>query len=103
MKILSAIAITVFMLGCRRSPPSAALTAPQAQALAMQLANEKADALFHQWPFHDSRPAEFAEGRWTWTAKQGWGTSDFHAKVELASDGSTNSVDVQLFNDVLIR
>lgn len=85
------------------SPVQTSLTATQAQTLATQLANDKADSLFHRRPFHDSRPAEFAEGRWIWTASQGWGLSDFNAKVELAADGSTNSVDVQLFNDVLIR
>jgi hypothetical protein len=101
MKIFSAIAITVLLMGCRRSPSAAALTAPQAQTLATQLANQKADTLFHRRPFRDSQPAQFEAGRWVWTVSQGWGLADFRAKVELAANGSTNSVDIQLFDNGL--
>jgi hypothetical protein len=79
------------------------LSAAQVETLALQLANERADTLFHRRPFQDSQPAQFAAGRWIWTDSRGLGLLDFRARVELAVDGSTNSVDVQLFDDALRR
>jgi hypothetical protein len=82
-------------------PPSAraaVLTSAQATALAIQLANDKADALFHQRPFQDGRPAQLLTGKWVWTDGCGVALLDYEASVKLAADGSTNSVKVQLLD-----
>jgi hypothetical protein len=101
MKIASIIIVTLLLVGCTSTRPSASLTAEQAKTVAMRLANDKADKLFHHRPFQDSQPAHFAAGRWIWTDSHGVGLEDFQARVELAADGSTNSVDIKLLDDVL--
>jgi hypothetical protein len=98
MKI-SCIIISAFLLvGCASSRPSASLTAEQAKSLAMRLANDKAFTLYHCQPFRDGQPAHFVAGHWIWTDQQGFGHGDVQATVELAADGSTHSVDVQLLD-----
>jgi hypothetical protein len=84
-----------------QTEPSASLTAEQAKTLAMRLANDKADTLFHQRPFQGGQPAHFEAGRWVWTDSRGAGLEDFQATVELAADGSTNKVDIRLLDDAL--
>jgi len=64
----------------------------------MRLANDKAFTLYHCQPFRDGQPARFVSGHWVWVTQQGFGHSDFQATVELATDGSTNNVDLQLFD-----
>lgn len=122
MKISRDFHFVTFVLGCltlcscmsdqavhsgrgneRTSVVQKPLTATQAQILAMELANDKAESLFHHRPFHDSRVPQFAEGRWVWTASEGVGHMDVQAKVELAADGSTNSVNVEAFDSGLVR
>ncbi len=95
------IIFALILAGCASSPKSPPLTAAQAQALAVRLANDKADALFHHRPFQASRPAQFAAGHWVWTERCGVGLADYQASVELATDGSTNSVDVQLLDNIM--
>jgi hypothetical protein len=95
------VIFALLIVGCESSQRSAPLTAAQAETLAMRLANDKADKLFHHRPFQDSQPAHFAAGRWIWTDSHGVGLEDFQARVELAADGSTNSVDIKLLDDVL--
>jgi hypothetical protein len=75
------------------------LTSTQATALAMRLANEKADALFHHRPFKDGQPAQLVTGKWVWTDGCGVALLDYHVSVTLAADGSTNRVDVQVWDD----
>jgi hypothetical protein len=75
------------------------LTAEQAKTLAIRLANEKADALYHYQPFRDGRSARLVAGHWVWTDQQGYGQGDIQATVELAADGSTNNVDLQLLDN----
>ena len=77
---------------------SASLTAEQAKTVAMRLANDKASALYHCQPFRDGQPARFVAGQWVWVDLQGFGHSDIQATVELAADGSTNSVDLKLLD-----
>ena len=101
MKILSIITLTFLLAGCESSRQSASLSAEQAATQAMRLANDKADTLFHHRPFRDSKPAQFTAGHWIWTDRRGAGLGDFQARVELAADGSTNNVDVQLLDDAL--
>jgi len=102
MKTLS-IAISVLLLaGCESSRTNnTRITAEQAASQCVQLANDKADTTFHRRPFENKLPAQFEDGRWVWNGSQGVGTLDYQAKVQLAADGSTNSVDVQLTDDAL--
>jgi hypothetical protein len=89
----------LLLAGCKSSQPQASLTSDQATALAMRLANDKSDALFHQRPFKDGRPAQLAAGKWVWTDGCGVALLDYHASVALAADGSTNSVDIQVLDN----
>jgi hypothetical protein len=89
--------------GCNTSEKRTALSAMQAQTLAVQLANDKADTLFHRRPFQGEQPAHLEHGRWIWTDSRGVGLRDFRARVELAADGSTNFVDVILWDSALDR
>jgi hypothetical protein len=112
------MAATTLIVGCGKkspsssaTPPSAqadaassspaaqpALTAEQATAVAVRLANEKALALYQHQPFVAGQPAQSVAGHWLWVARQGYGHGDIQATVELAADGSTNRVDLQLFD-----
>jgi len=95
----SLIAVLGFMLiGCESSRQSASLTADQAKAVAICLANEKSAATYHSQPFHDGQPPSFVAGHWTWRQL---GTGDIEATVELAADGSTNSVTLNQLVDRL--
>ena len=84
------------LAGCRSLPPAGSLTSAQASALSVQLANAKAEVLYSHQPFQDGQPAEFEAGRWVWSEKRGFGTADICAVVELAADGSTNNVSVEM-------
>ena len=98
MKIPSILISAFLLVGCASSHQHASLTAQQAKSLAIRLANDKAFALYHCQPFQDGQPAHFVAGHWIWTDQQGFGHGDVQAKVELAADGSTHDVDVQLFD-----
>lgn len=78
------------------SRQSAPLTPEQAKIMATQLANEKAGAIYHSQPFQDGKPPSFIQGHWIWRDTRGYGRGDIQATVELAADGSTNHVDLQL-------
>lgn len=84
----------------KSAQPASSLTSAQATAIAIRLANEKSDALFHHRPFQDGRPAQFLMGKWLWTDGCGVALLDYHASVTLAADGSTNSVDIQVLDDM---
>jgi hypothetical protein len=77
---------------------ASALTAVQAQALALRLANEKAQALYHRQPFRDGHPAQWVQGQWVWQAAQGQGTLDIEAIVKFAADGTNPDVNVRLLD-----
>jgi len=77
---------------------SASLTAEQAKTVAMRLANDKVSTLYHCQPFRDGQAARFVAGQWVWVDLQGFGHGDIQATVELAADGSTNSVDLKLLD-----
>jgi uncharacterized protein YcfL len=100
MRTPCVIILSLLLAGCASSQPGAGLTAEQARTLAMQLANDKAATLYHCQPFHDGQPARFAEGRWVWTDRRGVGHEDVQVTVELAADGSTNRVDLELFDSM---
>ena len=96
------IAISVLLLaGCESSWTPTPITAEQAATLSVQLANDKAELVYHRRPFENKEPATFEGGRWVWKASKGTGILDFWALVGLAADGSTNSVDVKLLDDAL--
>jgi len=89
MKKAAIIIFGFVLVGCASSQPRASLTADQATALAVRLANDKASTVYHRQPFHDPQPASFDGGRWVWRQLT---SGDIEATVELAPDGSTNSV-----------
>ena len=89
MKTSMIVVLGFMLIGCESSRQNASLTADQAKAVAISLANEKAAATYHSQPFHDGQPPSFVAGHWTWRQL---GTGDIEATVELAADGSTNSV-----------
>lgn len=101
MRLSFAILLTVVCASCETSQKTKPLTAQQAEMLAIQLANKEADKVFHRQPFEAKMPPHFEAGHWVWTGSRGAGLLDFQATVELAADGSTNSVDVKLLDDAL--
>ena len=98
MKTSLILVLAFIFVGCESSRQSASLTADQAKALVMRLANDKVATLYHSQPFVAGQPAQFVAGHWLWVARQGFGHGDIQATVELALDGSTNKVDLQLFD-----
>jgi hypothetical protein len=93
------VAFALPLLGCNTSQRDGALmSAGRAQILAVQLANEKASAIYHCRPFGSGQPAHFTQGRWVWVDQKGHGSGDIEARVELAANGSTNSVDLKLLD-----
>jgi hypothetical protein len=89
MKTSRIILVTFLLVGCTSTHQTASLTADQAKAVAIRLANEKAASTYHSQPFHDGQPPSFVAGHWVWRQLA---TGDIEATVELAADGSTNSV-----------
>ena len=98
MKTASIIVVTLLLVGCTSTRPSASLTAEQAKTVAMRLANDQAFTLYHCRPFHDGKPAQFMAGHWLWVERQGFGHSDIQATVELAADDSSHKVEVQVLD-----
>jgi hypothetical protein len=98
MKTSLIVVLAFILVGCESSRQSASLTTEQATTIAMRLANDKASTLYHSQPFAVGQSAQFEAGHWLWVAQQGFGRGDIQARVELAADGSTNSVDIQLFD-----
>ncbi|HEY3760721.1 MAG TPA: hypothetical protein VGN23_03140 [Verrucomicrobiae bacterium] len=98
-RIPAGILFVSILTGCETSHTGADLTPDQAGALAMQLANDKAQQLVHQRPFQMNHPAEFENGHWIWDETMGVKRLDFEARVELAPDGSTNKVDLRMLDN----
>ena len=100
MRILHLVVFMFFLAGCSTGMrQGTTLTADQADALALQLANDKALTIYHCQPFGDARTARFVQGHWVWSERQGFGHCDLEATVKLAPDGSTNAVDVKLLDN----
>jgi hypothetical protein len=99
MKISALIIFALLLVGCKSPQSKPALTSNQATALAVRLANDKANTVFHHRPFQDGQPAELVMGKWVWTDDSGVALLDYQACVKLSADGSTNSVDVQLLDN----
>jgi hypothetical protein len=87
-------ASTLLLAGCCTTPHATKLTAEQAGALALQLANEKAQALYNCQPFRNGRPAELAQGKWVWHDRRTQGAVDVEATVRFALDGTDPDVKV---------
>jgi hypothetical protein len=98
MKTSCIIILTLLLVGCASTRQKASLTAEQAKMVAIQLANDRASTLYHSQPFRGSQPARFEAGHWVWVGRQGYGHGDIEALVELAADGSTNSVYLKLLD-----
>jgi hypothetical protein len=99
MKTSHIVLFALVLAGCTSTHQSASLTADQAKAVAMRLASDKAWAVYHCQPFRDGQPAHLVAGHWVWTGQQGYGRCDIQATVELAMDGSTQNVDLQLLDN----
>ncbi|MGA3265828.1 MAG: hypothetical protein ABSE16_03290 [Verrucomicrobiota bacterium] len=97
MKTSLILVLAFVFVGCESSRQSASLTADQAETLAMRLANDNAATLYHSRPFVAGQPAQIVAGHWLWVVQQGFGLGDIQATVEVAMDGSTNHVDLQIF------
>jgi hypothetical protein len=100
MKTSCIIFFTLLLVGCAGPHQSASLTSDQANTVATRLASDKALALYHCSPFSSSEAARFLEGHWVWVGHQGYGHGDIQATVELAADGSTNSVVLRLLDNM---
>jgi hypothetical protein len=98
MKTSCSIIFAFLLAGCASTYQSASLDGNQAASVALRLANDKASRLYRHQPFADGQPAQFVAGHWLWVERQGFGRGDIQATVELAADGSTNNVDLQLFD-----
>ena len=98
MKTSLVVVLAFILVGCKSSQQSASLTTEQATITATRLANDKASALYQHQPIVAGQPAQFVAGHWLWVARHGFGSGDIQATVELAADGSTNKVDLQLFD-----
>jgi len=81
--------------------PTSALTGAQAEAKAVELANEKAQALYNCQPFQKGRPAELVDGYWVWTDGRPYGAADLEATVKFAADGTNPEVTVSLLDSRL--
>jgi hypothetical protein len=99
MKTSHIIFSALLLVSCTSTHHTGSLTADQAEAVSIQLANEKASTIYHCQPFRDDgQPARVVAGLWVWTELRGCGQVDLQATIELAMDGSTHSVDVQLLD-----
>jgi beta-lactamase regulating signal transducer with metallopeptidase domain len=74
------------------------LTAAQAEALAVRLANEKAQALYHCQPFRSGTSAQWVQGGWVWRDLRAQGTVDIEATVKFAADGTNPDVHVNMLD-----
>jgi hypothetical protein len=100
-KLLSiAILALFFSAGCvtktKQIPP---LTSKQAKIVAVQLANDEARKSYKCQPFTNDRPIVFRDDKWLWTSQVGCGHYNVEAVVELAANGLTNRVRLQLFDN----
>jgi hypothetical protein len=98
MKTPCIIIFTLLLVGCASTQKSASLNAEQAGIVAMRLANDKASTLYHCQPFRDGQSARLVAGRWIWIEQQGLGHGDIQATVEIAANGSTPDVKLQLLD-----
>jgi hypothetical protein len=81
-------------LGSGTTPRSTSLTAEQAGALALQLANEKAQALYNCQPFRNGPPAELVQKKWVWHDRRTQGAVDIEASVRFGLDGAHPDVEI---------
>lgn len=97
MKTAMVFLFAFVFIGCGNPPKKAALTAEEAKTLAAKLAYEKAIETYHYNMFNTNfcPEAHLANGRWIWRNAGGHGAGAYYAVVELALDGSTNSVSVK--------
>ena len=100
MKYSRLFFLALLLAGCASTHHGPTLTADQAKAFAIQLANDKASALYHCRPFTDGQPAQLVAGHWVWSTRQGLGRGDIEAQVEFAADGATNRVDCKVLVNV---
>jgi hypothetical protein len=86
----------VGLVGCCSSSPVPPLSQQEAGVLCLQLANAKTEALYGHQPFQSGVLPKFQGGQWVWSEKNAYGTADVLGTVELAADGSTNDVSIEV-------
>ena len=87
------------MAGCTK-PRNSALTTAEATSLALQLANEKAQALYQCRPYRDGPVAQLVDGCWVWHARRGQGQVDLEATVKFSTNGAEPNVTVVLLDNL---
>jgi hypothetical protein len=96
MKVSLIFIFAVLLVGCQGIGQSENLNPAQAETMAVWYANDKALALYGYMPFREDKPVSFTQGRWVWSDGRSFTNGPMHghfqATVELAADGSTNSV-----------
>jgi len=70
----------------------------QVASLALRVANQQARALYKCEPFTAGASALWTDGQWVWKDRRAFGSGDIEALVLLASDLSTQSVQVVLLD-----
>ncbi len=107
-KLWRAAALLLLLLAlpaCQKAPtsqpaggaqPALPMEAAEATQMARSLANQQAMLLYHCEPFVSGPAALWTNGHWLWRTRRGLGHGDIEAVVALASDGSTQSVQVLL-------
>ena len=98
MKTIAFIFCAAFLMGCTSSRQAASISKEQAGTLAMRFANDKAFAQYSCRPFRDTQSVLFVEDHWTWMDRQACGRGDIEGKVEIASNGTVRSVEIQLLD-----
>lgn len=99
LKMRQVIPIVLLLAGCGRTLQTSNLSVEQATGLAVKLANERAQALYHCQPFRDGPSAEFVQGRWVWSDLKAQGQLDVEGSVSFGADGANLSVSVIILDN----
>jgi hypothetical protein len=96
MKTRFFLPLVFVVIGCHSTGTRemASLNPKQAQAVARELTNNQAYALYGTRPFWDGAPARLIDGKWIWKDLRACGHGDIEASVILKPDGSAQSVGV---------
>jgi hypothetical protein len=100
MKTKLCLIAALLLAGCASPEKQTSLTPDQARDIAIGLANQQSEALFHCQPFKDGPPARWTGHHWVWTTRQGVSHADMDATVELNAAGKARQVEVRLFTSI---
>jgi hypothetical protein len=97
------ILFALLLSGCSSLPHTGNLSVEQATSLAVKLANEQAQAIYHFQPFRDGPSAVFVQGQWFWSDLKAQGQLDVEGSVRFPADGANPSVRVILLDNQPLR